>query len=72
MNWKDHNPPHFHARYGEMKALFDFQGSLIEGNLSPKALILVREWAALHQNDLNNNWERMQTGKHPLPIQPLE
>ncbi|MDR2580563.1 MAG: DUF4160 domain-containing protein, partial [Fibromonadaceae bacterium] len=26
MNFTDHNPPHFHARFAEFKAIFDFDG----------------------------------------------
>ncbi len=43
----EHNPPHIHALYGEDMAAIDIQtGEVLEGHLPPKALSMVREWAA--------------------------
>lgn len=44
MFFDDHNPPHFHARYGGYNAVIrigDF--AVMEGNLPPRALGLVIE-----------------------------
>lgn len=41
MNFDDHNPPHFHARYGEYKATFTLNGDLLQGDLPKKQLRLV-------------------------------
>ncbi len=39
LNINDHNPPHFHVRYGEYKAIIEIKtGALYAGNLPPKAL----------------------------------
>lgn len=32
MNYKEHNPPHFHAYYQDYEATFNFDGELLEGN----------------------------------------
>ena len=49
----EHNPPHIHALYGEDMAAIDIQtGEVLEGHLPNKALAMVREWAAIHKNDL--------------------
>ena len=46
----EHNPPHIHALYGEDMAAIDIQtGEVLEGHLPPKALAMVREWAAIHK-----------------------
>lgn len=38
INFNDHNPPHFHAKYAEFEALIDIQtGSIMGGRLPPKA-----------------------------------
>ena len=37
MYFNDHNPPHFHAKYAGMEALFGFDGSLLEGQLPKRA-----------------------------------
>lgn len=58
MFYRDHNPPHFHAEYTEYEALIDIQKlELWSGYLPPRVLGLVIEWAAMHQNELKNNWE---------------
>jgi hypothetical protein len=46
--------------------------AVLEGRLSPRALGLVTEWAALHQGELLDAWERARR-QEPLPrIAPLE
>lgn len=73
MYYNDHAPPHFHVRYGGEKAIISITGlSLLEGGLSPKALSLVREWAALHLDELMENWEAARKLKNLKPIAPLE
>ena len=57
----EHNPPHIHALYGEDMAAIDIQTSeVLEGHLPPKALAMVREWAAIHKNDLLHMWETQE------------
>lgn len=44
MYFYDHNPPHFHAYYGEFKALISISSlEIIDGFLPRKANELVRE-----------------------------
>ncbi len=48
MFWDDHNPPHFHAEYGELRALVDIRSlSFFAGRLPPRVVGLVIEWATL-------------------------
>lgn len=58
MYYNDHAPPHFHAEYGsgEAQVRIDPLG-LLHGNLPPRAVALVMEWAALHRNELLTDWE---------------
>jgi hypothetical protein len=73
MYWNDHPPPHFHVRYGSQHALIDIQTlSIITGSLSPRALGLVIEWAALYRAELLANWERARARQPLEPIAPLE
>jgi len=71
--FKEHNPPHFHAKYNEQEAviLIDSLG-LKEGSLSGKALALVVEWASEHKQELMKNWELAREGKQPNKIEPLK
>jgi hypothetical protein len=69
----DHNPPHFHAEYGGDLALIDILHlALFAGHLPPRAMGLVIEWAALHQQELFTDWERAQAQQELLRIAPLE
>jgi hypothetical protein len=59
MFYRDHNPPHFHAFYGEHQALIDIQkNEILSGSLPPRVLGIVVEWTALHQLELLENLER--------------
>ena len=72
MFFKDHNPPHFHAFYGENEALININKiELMEGYVPPRVLGLVMEWAVLNQPALTANWERARKGEPLLPIAPL-
>jgi len=69
----DHNPPHFHVIYNDYKAaiaILDF--SVLEGDLPPKALGLVMEWARIHKGQLMADWN-LAKAKQPLSeIEPLD
>jgi len=73
MFYNDHNPPHFHARYGGQRALVGIDTlTVLEGRLSPRVLGLVTEWAALHREELREDW-RLARQQAPLQtIAPLE
>ena len=73
MYYDDHAPPHFHAIYGSEKAevRIDPPG-ILKGRLSPRALAMVTEWAALHQTELLEAWGQRSTGRKPRKIEPLQ
>ena len=69
----DHNPPHFHARYGDYSGVIridDF--ALIESFLPPRALGLVIEWAEIHKEELLINWKLASESKDLFSIEPLK
>ncbi len=71
--YNDHEPPHFHARYGRQHALISIQSlSVLRGSLAPRALGLVMEWAAIHQGELLEDWNLARAQKPLNPIEPLE
>jgi hypothetical protein len=73
MFYADHQPPHFHARYGQNRAIIGIDGlSILEGHLPPRALGLVMEWAALHQAELRADWELARRQAPLREIAPLE
>lgn len=73
MFYNDHDPPHFHVRYGSAKARFaidDFR--LLSGSLSPRVRGFVVESATLHQDKLQRKWEAAREQRPLFPITPLE
>ena len=47
MYYDEHNPPHFHARYGSDTAAMEITSlRVLEGRLPSRALGLVVEWAS--------------------------
>ena len=58
MYFDDHNPPHFHVRYNEYRAVLTIQTlNLLDGRLPARVRGLVEEWAELHQEELLSMWE---------------
>lgn len=73
MFWREYNPPHFHALYGEHEALIDVRElRVLRGSLPRRAMALVLEWAAEHRDELMEDWNLCSQLKHPKPIPPLK
>ena len=73
MHFRDHNPPHFHAWYGEKSAKFSINDlTLIEGELPRNAISLVRKWAKEHHEELLANWAAIEAEDKLKKIAPLE
>ena len=71
MYYNDHGPPHFHVRYAGQKALIAIETSaVLRGSLSPRALGLVMEWAALHRADLMEDWNLARADSVLRPLRP--
>jgi hypothetical protein len=73
MYWNEgrHARPHFHARYSGDAASLDFAGAVIAGSLPRRALVMLADWAQLHQAELDANWERARRDEPLEPIDPL-
>ena len=72
-NWRDHPPRHFHVRYAEWHATIRLDRlELASGTLPQRALALVLEWAAIHREELEENWRRARTQEPLQPIEPLD
>jgi hypothetical protein len=73
MFFDEHNPPHIHAEYQGRKAVLDFNGNVMQGDLGSRAATrLVREWIDLHVDELREDWELAQAGREVKTIAPLE
>ena len=72
MFYSDHNPPHFHAEYGNFKCLIDVEsGCVIKGSLPSRQLKLVLAWNELHRDELMQNWELARDTKPLNHVDPL-
>lgn len=72
MFYNDHNPPHFHVRYGGHRATFSINDlTLLEGDLPKRVILLVLEWAYEHREALQQNWQLAKDKKPLQPISPL-
>ncbi len=71
--YNDHNPPHFHAVYaGEYLEISIQDLSVMNGEISKRALKLVLEWASLHQAELMAAWQEARDEEPLTEIAPLE
>jgi hypothetical protein len=73
MYYRDHEPPHFHAVYGEYEAQIAIRTlGPINGYLPRRALRLVVEWARQHDAELAANWRKARMREPLDTIEPLE
>lgn len=66
-----HNKPHIHAIYNEYEVVMDFQGNILEGKLPMKQIKLLTAWIAIHEDELNANWQLLCAGEGFFKIEPL-
>jgi len=72
MFYKDHVPPHFHAKYVDYEITVDINEGVVNGQFPKRALGHVLEWYELHRDELRHDWELAMQGKPLKKIQPLE
>ena len=73
MHIDEHNPPHFHAKYGNKEVVVSIAGpGILSGKFPPQAIRLVLRWAKLHQGELLQNWKNLRSGCPAMKIKPLE
>jgi len=72
MYFDDHNPPHFHVRYNEYRALISIDElKVLEGHLPARILGLVIEWAEINKEKLMQDWDMVKTTGKYFNIDPL-
>ena len=68
-----HHEPHFHAYYQEQVAIYGLDPiELLAGFLPRRQGRLVEAWAEMHQAELQSDWNLLQSGLRPVPIEPLK
>ncbi|MCU0915364.1 MAG: DUF4160 domain-containing protein [Planctomycetes bacterium] len=72
MLYDDHDPPHFHAEYGDYQISLHIHSGVIEGRFPRRALNAVLEWYGLHKEDLLEDWNLAERHQPLNRIPPLE
>lgn len=72
MFYRDHEPAHFHAVYGEYEITVGIEDGVVKGEFPRRALRHVLEWYELNKAALAENWERAKERKPLQRIPPLE
>ena len=70
--WRDHAPPHFHAKYQGQEVAIEIETGRTAGHINARALSLVQEWRQLHMLELVEDWELAEQKRMLKRIQPLE
>ena len=69
----DHGLPHFHAWYGDARAVVEIQKLIVkEGRLPRNVTRRLLAWAGDHQDELLDAWDASQAGEMPEKIAPPE
>ena len=71
MNYNDHLPPHFHARYQDYEITMTIENGLVEGKMPRRALQMIFVWSAKHKDELMDNWIRARSHESLLDIPPF-
>lgn len=73
IHWREHPPPHFHARYAEWEAEIEISTlQVIDGELPKRPMTLTLEWAFGHRPELLENWELCAQKRPPKRIPGLD
>jgi hypothetical protein len=72
MYYNNHNPPHFHAVYGNYEIAIDIETGLVRGVMPKRALSMVLEWSEKRHSELLENWDLAQKREPLDKISPLD
>jgi len=73
MYFSDHQPPHFHAIYGQHEIEMEIRtGHVLRGFLPRRALGLVSEWRERYVDELLKNWELARDHRPLRQVPPLD
>jgi len=71
-NNNEHNPPHFHAYYGDYEAIFSFDGEITDGKMPRKQTRLIQAWTEIHHEEIEANWKLAMNEEPIYRIEPLK
>jgi hypothetical protein len=71
LNYQDHDPPHFHARYEDQEVIIEIESGVVKGYMAKRALRLIFEWSEIHHEELLDNWHLARERRTLQRISPL-
>lgn len=72
MFWRDHGPPHFHAKYGDDEVVIEIETGKVTGHVATRALAMIQEWRDQHKEELMADWKLAEQNRPSVRISPLE
>ena len=60
MYFRDHNPPHFHAKHDGKDQAYDLEGNRLWGKIDKKKSKKVSRWAKKNSGFLKDKWDKHQ------------
>jgi len=72
MFWREHTPPHFHAKYQDQEITIEIEAGRVVGKMVPRAVSLIQEWRESHRTELLEDWRLAEQKKSLKRIAPLE
>lgn len=69
----DHNPPHFHAQYGEHEVIIEIKtGRILSGKIPTRLQYFVELWRKENEVQILEAWDSAQEYEVPKKVKPLE
>ncbi len=72
MLYGDHQPPHFHASYGEYNLSVGINTGVVEGRFPRRALSALMDWHEIFKDQLMEDWLLSEEHQPLNKIPPLE
>ena len=72
MFWREHAPPHFHAKYGDDEIVVEIKTGNITGSMPKRAIRMIEEWRQIYKTGILEDWKLAEQKKALFPIKPLE
>ncbi len=72
MNFNDHYPPHFHAKYQDQEVSIEIESGNVTGFMDNRLLRMLFKWLELHKNELRYNWQAARNRKPLNKIPSME
>ena len=67
-----HHKPHIHALYSEYEIVIAFDGEVLEGCFPMKQRKILEAWIMIHEDELIENWNLLNSGEGFFKIEPLK